>query len=87
MDPNRSYAVKKKSNSHTWMVFPDLIELFVHNTVGLEPKITFPFLTLDFLHYLSTVRDPSQMMVHYIRGGGFYITLVNSLSHQSDTKL
>lgn len=70
------------------MVFPDLIELFVHDTVGLEPKITFPYLTLDFLHYLSTaVRDLSQMMAHFLRGGGSYMTLVNSLSHQSDTKL
>lgn len=78
----------KMSNSHTWMVFPDLIELFVHDTVGLESKITFPFLTCDFLHYLSTaVRDPSQMMAHFIRDGGSYMTLVYSLSHQSDTKL
>lgn len=78
----------KTRNSHTWMVSPDLIELFVHDTAGLESKITIPFLRCDFLHYLSTaVRDPSQMMVHFIRDGGSYMTLVNSLSHQSDTKL
>lgn len=78
----------KTGNSHTWIVIPDLIELFMHDRVGLESKINFPFLTFDFLHYLSTaVRDPSQMMVHFIRDGGSYMTLVNSLSHQSDTKL
>lgn len=80
------HTVMKISSSCTWMVFPDLLELFVHGTVGLESKITFPFLTFDFLHYLSTAdRDPSQMMPHFIKGS--YMTLVNSLPHQSDAKL
>lgn len=56
--------------------------------VALETKITFPFFTFDFLHYLSsTVTDPSQMMVHFIEDGSSYMTLFNSSSHQSDTKL
>lgn len=80
------HTVMKMSSSCTWMVFPDLIELFVHDTVGLESKITFPFLTFDFLYYLSTAdRHSSQMMAHFKKGS--YVTLVNSLPHQSDAKL
>lgn len=78
-------TVMKMSSSCTWVVFHDLIKLFVHDTVKLESKITFPFLTFDFLHYLD--KDPSQTTVHFIKGGGSYMTLVNSLPHQSDTKL